>query len=189
VAKEVFEELRRDPQKELPDMNPLKDYLMESMLDMASELDIVVAVHTGVWGDFRTLDPKHMISILGRHPQTKFDIYHMGMPWVRDAGLIGKNFPNAWLNLCWAHIVSPEMACSGLSEYMDLVPVNKILGFGADYGKPVEKVYGHLLMARENIARVLGARVERGLMTTDEAVDVARLWFYENPKGLYKLDV
>lgn len=185
----IFDDLKRNPDKKLPGMNPLRDYLMEEILDIASDLKLVVAVHTGVWGDFRTLDPKYMISIFGRHPQTKFDMYHMGMPWVREAGLIGKNFPNVWLNLCWCHIVSPEMTCSGLNEYIDLVPVNKIIGFGGDYGKPVEKVYGHLLIARENIARVLGERVKRGLISKDEALEIAKKWFYDNPKKLYRLKV
>ena len=113
----------------------------------------------------------------------------MGMPWVREAGLIGKNFPNVWLNLCWSHIVSPEMTVNTLKEWVDLVPVNKIIGFGGDYGKPVEKVYGHLLMARENIARVLGDRVSRGLMSRGEALEIARKWFCTNPKRLYGLKV
>jgi len=185
----LFDELKHKADRKLPDMNPLRDYLMEQLLDLASELGLVVAVHTGMWGDFRTLDPKHMISIFGRHPKTKFDMYHMGMPWVREAGVIGKNFPNVWLNLCWCHVISPEMTCSALNEWIDLVPMNKIIGFGGDYGKPVEKVYGHLMMAREDTARVLGGRVKRGLMTEDEALGIARKWFYQNPKQLYGLRV
>ena len=188
-AVSLFDRIKRDEKETLPDMNHLKVYLLETLMDVAAELDIVVAVHTGVWGDFRQLDPRHMINIFSRHPKTKFDMYHMGMPWVRDAGLIGKNFPNVWLNLCWSHIVSPEMVYSGLDEWMDLVPVNKIIAFGGDYGKPVEKVYGHLTIARENIARVLGRRIDRGLIDFDEALEIALRWFYENPKELYRLDV
>lgn len=188
-AVSIFDELRRDPGKKIPEMNPLRSYLNEEILDIAAEVGLVVAVHTGVWGDFRQLDPRHMIPIFGRHPGTKFDMYHMGMPWVRDAGLIGKNNPNVWLNLCWCHIVSPEMTVSALKEWIDMVPMNKIIGFGGDYGKPVEKVYGHLLMAKENIARVLGGRIDRELMGKSEAEGIARKWFYTNPKKLYGLKV
>jgi len=159
------------------------------MLNMAAGLGLVVAVHTGMWGDFRTLDPKLMISVIMRHPSTRFDLYHMGMPWVRETGIIGKNFPNVWLNLCWCHIISPKMTCSALDEWIDLVPINKIIAFGGDYGKPVEKVYGHLVMARENIARVLGGRIKDGLMTEEEAISIAKKWFYHNPKELYQLKI
>jgi hypothetical protein len=125
-----------------PELNPLRSYITDQMMDMAAELGLVVAVHTGVWGDFRALDPKHMIQTIIRHPGTKFDIYHMGVPYVRDAAIMGKNFPNVWLNLCWCHILSPKMACSAMDELIDLVPVNKVIAFGGDY-LFVDGVLGH----------------------------------------------
>jgi predicted TIM-barrel fold metal-dependent hydrolase len=167
--------------------------MMEEMLDMAGDLGLVVAVHTGM-GAFASAsyiasDPEHMIPIIERHPGTKFDLFHMGIPHAREAAMIGKNFPNAWLNLCWCHVISPSITRGILDELIDLVPVNKIIAFGGDYGIPVENVYGHLVMARENVAKVLGQRVEEGHMTENEAVDVAGRWFYENPKELYGLDI
>jgi len=168
----------------------LSNYLMHEMLDMCAELDLVVAVHMGMWGDFRTLDPQWMIAVLPQHPDTRFDLYHMGMPWVRVAGVIGKNNPNAWMNLCWTHIISPRMTVSALDEYIDLVPLNKIIGFGGDYSsRCVEKVFGHLKMARENIAEVLARRIDRGQMGFDQAVEICRLWLYETPKQVYRLKV
>jgi len=184
----LFDSIMRSDET-LPELNPLRSYVMEQLLDMAPELGLVVAVHTGMWGDFRELDPKHMIRIIMRHPKTKFDLYHMGMPWVRETGIIGKNFPNVWLNLCWCHVISPTMTRSALDEWVDLVPINKIIAFGGDYGTPVEKVYGHLVMAREDIAKVLGGRIADGLMTEDEAIYVAERWFHHNPKELYQLNV
>ena len=44
-------------------------------------------------------------------------------------------------------------------------------------------------MARENIAKVLGGRIEEGLMTEEEAVSVAEKRFYHNPKELYQLKI
>ncbi len=188
-ADATFKGLRGVRATPLPDMNPLKDFLLESILNMAAEEGLVVAVHTGMWGDFRTLDIHHMIPIVQRHPETKFDVYHAGMPRVREAGVFGKNFANCWMNLCWCHIVSPMMTRSLMNEWIDLMPINKILGFGGDYCEPVEKTYGHLVMARENIAHVLAGRIDEGLMDCDDAMLIARKWFYENPKGLYGLDV
>jgi predicted TIM-barrel fold metal-dependent hydrolase len=183
----LFDGMMRNRERILPGLNPLRSYLTEATLNMAAELGLVVAVHTGMWGDFRTLDHKHMIPIIMRHPDTKFDLYHMGMPWVRETGVMGKNFPNVWLNLCWSHIISPRMTCSALDEWVDLVPMNKIIAFGGDYDVAVEKVYGHLVMARENIAKVLGGRIEDGLMAEEEAISIAESWFYHNPKDLYQL--
>jgi len=188
-AHAAFEQLRTGEVKEIVGANPLVDFLVEKTLDLAAQHDLVVAVHAGMWGDFRTLDAHHMIPIFPRHPKTRFDLYHMGMPEVRATGVIGKNNANVWLNLAWAHVISPKMTMAALDEWIDLVPVNKILAFGGDYGKPVEKVYGHLVMAREDIATVLGRRVDDGLMTEDQTLAVARKWFWDNPVELYRLKV
>jgi predicted TIM-barrel fold metal-dependent hydrolase len=186
-AMSAFEGLRRGAQAQLADMNPLRDYLVEQMLRLAGEQELVVAVHAGMWGDFRDLASHHMIPIFMRSPRTRFDLYHMGMPAVRTTGVIGKNQPNVWLNLAWTHVISPVMTRAALDEYIDLVPVNKIIAFGGDYGKPVEKVYGHLAMAREDVAMVLGRRVDAGLMSEQQAVTIARKWFFDNPMELYRL--
>lgn len=67
------------------------------------------------------------------------------------------------------------------------MPMSKVIGFGGDYSWPVEKVYGHLVMVREDLAAVLGRRVGRRLLGYDEAVALARKWLYDNPQALYKL--
>jgi predicted TIM-barrel fold metal-dependent hydrolase len=187
AAHESFEKLRTGAVDHLPQPNPLRDFLADEMIRFAGEQDLVVCVHTGYWGDFRTLDPLHMIPILQRHPRVRFDMYHLGYPWVRESIMLGKGFANVWLNFCWTHIISQRFAMEALDEVIETVPMNKVIGFGGDYAVPVEKVYGHLTMAREDIARVLAARIERGLMSEDQALGLARKWLWDNPKELYGL--
>ncbi len=187
-AEEAFKAIMNGNASE-EDRNDLNLFLTEETFKLCAELDLVIAVHSGVWGDFRRLDPRLMIPQFSRHPETKFDLYHMGMPWVRDAAFIGKNFPNVYLNLCWSHIVSPMMVRTSLPEYIDIVPVNKIIAFGGDYSAPaLEKVWGHLVMARENIAHALAQLIDDGRLDLNEALWLVRLWFYENPARLYGLD-
>ncbi|HPD14202.1 MAG TPA: amidohydrolase family protein [Planctomycetota bacterium] len=186
-ALSAFESLRSGAVSRLPVPNPLRDYVVDQAISAAADNDLVVCVHTGYWGDFRLLDPLHMIPILQRHPRARFDIYHVGYPWVREALMLGKGFPNVWLNFCWTHIISQKFAMDALDEAIDLIPMNKLLAFGGDYGVPVEKVYGHLVMAREDVARVLARRIADGQMTAAQALALARQWFVENPKALYRL--
>ena len=175
-------------EKRLPKLNPLRDYIVDETIKIATEEDMVVCVHTGYWGDFRTLDPLHLIPILQRHPDTRL-MSTSRLPWMREALMLGKGFPNVWLNLCWTHIISQQFVVTALNEAIDLIPMNKILAFGGDYGTPVEKVYGHLVMAREDIARVLARRIEDGQMSESQALAIAKKWFWDNPVELYKLDV
>jgi len=174
------------------DQGLLSAYLLHALLDIAAEADLVVAVHCGLiwsnWGDFTQTNPQFMVPVLLAHQQTRFDLYHAGMPWVRETGVIGKSFPNVWLNLCWCHIISPAMTISALNEWLDLMPYTKILGFGGDYATPVEKVYGHLRLALEDIAAVLAGRVREGQMSESQALKIARAWLWDNPLELYRLD-
>lgn len=164
---------------------PLENFLMHHLIDMGAQQDLVMAFHAGIWGDYRLTDCKFISTLAPAHPQADFDLYHLGMPFVRDAIVVAKNWPNVFLNLCWSHVISQAQACSAIDELLDQVPVNKVLAFGGDYDRPVEKIVGHLHMARENFARVFAARIDRGTMGFEDAVRILRLWFWDNPLALY----
>ena len=169
--------------------NPLISYLLDRLYDVAGRMGVPVAVHTGVWGDFRTVDCTDVIPYVMRHPRTRFDLFHMGMPSVRAFGRIGANFGNVWLNMCWAHTLSPTMAANALDEWLDQVAANKIIAFGGDVRWPIEKIYGHLSLAREVVATVLSRRIDRGMMSRDQALRLARMFLFDNPAELYGLQM
>ena len=175
---------------DLPERNVIADYVIDEIIKFIGQQDMVMAVHTGYWGDFRQLSPLHMIPVLMRHPNVRFDLFHLGYPFVREAIMMGKGFPNVWLNLCWTHIISKKFAFEAMDELIDTVPVNKIMAFGGDYGSyAVEKVYGHLVMAKDNFAAVMANRIAAKHLTEEQAMSIAQKWFFDNPKALYKLDV
>ncbi len=171
-------------------MHPLYSWLLDRLLEIAARQELIVATHSGLWGDFRRLEAGHMIPFFMRHPHTRFDLYHLSFPQVHEAVVIGKNFGNVWLNLCWTHIMSPTLAKEGMREILDLVPVNKVFAFGGDYqSRAVDKVIGHLRMAQEDVAEVLAERVAARLMTEEQALEIARKWFWSNPIEAYRLEV
>ena len=77
--------------------------------------------------------------------------------------------------------MSPVLSQRALNFWLDMVPVNKIIGFGGDYSI-VEKVYGHITMARENITKVLGKRISEDKLKGKQALLIARFLFHDNPK-------
>lgn len=165
----------------------LTSVIYDRAFHLAEKKHIPVAVHSGVWGDFRQSQPTHLIPMATNYPGVCFDLFHLGTPYVREAVMIGKMFPNVSLNMCWNNIVSPEQTARMLDECIDMVPMNNIIAFGGDYGLPVEKVYGHLKMAREVVARVLSKRISMGQMDFAEALAIAGMWFYDNPMKIYHL--
>lgn len=86
--------------------------------------------------------------------------------------------------MCWMHIISPSRARSALSDWLDEVPANKIMGFGGDY-LFVEGAYGHSVIARQNIAMVLASKVDEGFYSLDQAKKYARWLLRENAENLF----
>jgi predicted TIM-barrel fold metal-dependent hydrolase len=170
-------------------MQAFVDLLFDRCLDVAAEANVPVAVHTGYWGDFRQLDPKYLLGIAARRPDVRFDLFHLGMPMIRDAILIGKSLPNVTLNLTWCPVISQVQTVRALDEVLDMVPLNKVSAYGGDYRVAVQKAWGHLVMARECIASALAHRIEAGDFDRAEAMRIARMWFYENPARIYGLGV
>jgi len=89
AAEEEWKEANQN--KECP---AVRDLLLEKRLDVAAGADVPAAVRTGYRGDFRNLDRKHMFSLAVRRRDVRFDMFHPGMPMIRDAVMIGKTLPN-----------------------------------------------------------------------------------------------
>jgi len=100
--------------------------------------------------------------------------------------MLGKHYPNVWLNMCWMYVITMAGSRQILSEWIDLVPAERILGFGSDVGYP-EFVYGHLIMAGSCLADVLAEKVERDFLSKETALDLARMMLRDNPMELYGL--
>jgi len=168
----------------------LQDYLMFELVARAEAVDLPMVFHTGLQAGNRNritnANPLHLETLLQQFPTARFDLFHAGMPWVREIAVLAKYFPRVYLNMAWTHIISPAQARSALAEWLDMVPNTKIFGFGGDYAI-VEKVYGHLTLARRNIARVLAEKVQEGAFSRSEASLVARRLMFDNPNDFYRL--
>ena len=183
---------REGPPPPLDEVRPLQDYLVHRLVALAGDLGLTAVFHTGLQaGNENTLDnarPERLTNLFRGHPKTRFDVFHCGLPWVEEAGILAKYFANVWVDFAWVHAISPEMAARALRTYVDMVPRNKVLGFGGDY-LVVEKVYGHLELARDGIARALSDRVADGAFTEDAALAWARAMLHDNPIAAYALDI
>lgn len=51
----------------------------------------------------------------------------------------------------------------------------------------VDGVYGHQLLARQNVAKALAAKVEEGVFDIDRAQEIATWLFVDNPTRLFCL--
>jgi len=84
-------------------------------------------------------------------------------------------------------VIDPEASLSFCRQALAALPLNKVLGFGGDYGF-ADVVYGHSRIAREGIALVLSDAVKQGRLTRADAKGAARRWLRDNAMELYRID-
>lgn len=167
---------------------PLEDHMFHHLIGLAAAQGVPVQIHTGLHagnGNFiENSKPTHLTNLFFLFPQVQFDLFHMSYPYQGEAAAIAKVFPNVYIDLCWAHIISPSAARRALHEMLDTVPSNKIFGYGGDYRYP-ELSYAHAKMARRNIAQVLAEKVSEGSCSGEEALELGRKLLHDNPDALF----
>ena len=201
-AERIFNQLNRypvgapgstqQPPVSWAEAKPLQDYLMHQTVRRAIEQHLPIQIHTGLQegnGNFLTnANPLQLVSLLLEYPEARFDLFHAGYPYQGEMATLGKNFANAYLDLCWVHIISPWVGRQTLHEWIETVPANKIFAFGGDYIF-VEGAYAHAVMARSNVAQVLTEKVETGYLPEAEAMTLARKLLHDNASRFFRLHV
>jgi len=170
---------------------PFQDYMMHHILRLANQRGLTFQFHTGLQNGTGNLiansNPELLSNLFLQYPDVRFDLFHIGYPYQHVLSALSKNYRNVYIDMCWAHIISPQASISAMVEWIDSVPLSKISAFGADYSF-VDAVYGHQQLARENVARALACKVDEGLFDVDKACEIAKLWFYDNPMRIFQLE-
>lgn len=167
-----------------------QDYMFHYILDIADKKGLAVQIHTGMQeGSGNILsnsNPELLSNLFLKYPDVTFDIFHISYPFQNELTVLAKNYQNVFIDMCWAHIISPNASVNALLEWFDTVPLNKISAFGGDYAF-IDGVYGHQYMARINIARALSIAVANGIFDMEKAKIVAGMLFLDNPKKIFRL--
>ena len=119
-----------------PTGKAFQDYMFHFILDIANKKNLIVQVHTGIQeGNGNILsnsNPELLSNLFLEYPDVTFDIFHISYPYQNELTVLAKNFANVFIDMCWAHIVSPNASVNALLEWFDTVPLNKISAFGGD---------------------------------------------------------
>jgi hypothetical protein len=170
------------------ELRPMQDYLVHRVVEEAEKRGLPIQIHTGLHEGNENIisnsNPVQLVNLFMEYADARFDIFHGSWPYCGELSALAKNFPNVYIDMCWMHIISPSRSRSALSEWLDEVPANKILGFGGDY-RFVEGVYGHAIIARDNIAKVLASKVDDGIYRLKQAKKYASWLLKENAAKLF----
>ena len=168
----------------------LQDYMLRYALSLANEDGFPVQFHTGLQeGMYHNLEhsnPMLLKNLFRKYPNVPFDLFHVGYPYQSELITLAKYHPNVYIDMCWAHIISPHTSRNFFREALDVLPYSKIFAFGGDY-LFFDGVVGHLAMAKQNICEVLAEKVDRGEYSAELAEKILRAVFYENAKRVFWL--
>ena len=165
--------------------------MVNRLCKLCTEHGVPLQVHTGIQAGIGNIlentRPTLLTSLFRKFGDLKFDIFHGGYPWVIDAGLMAKYFPNVYIDGCWLAQISPSAYREALTSWIETVPSSKIFAWGGDHSQ-LEHSYSSLSLCRDLIADILAELVSSGYFDCDLAVDTARKILFENGVAFWNLE-
>jgi len=127
-----------------------------------------------------------MAAFIGRHPKLHFQCFLASRHANQSLCTMARELPNLSLAAYWWHNFFPDTIRQIVSERLDMVPVNKQVGFFSD-AYCLEWTYAKVILVRRIMAQVFAAKIEQGQYSRDEALSIARSILYESPQSLLKM--
>jgi len=167
-----------------------QDFMMHAVCERCARHRLPFQIHTGIQaGNYNTItnaNPTHLTNLFRKFPDIRFDLFHGGYPYLHEAGILAKYFPNVYLDACWLAHISPAAYKRGLDEWLEIVPSNKIFAWGGDHDM-IEHSYASLMLAKDLVSEVLAAKVASGYFSRKTAILVAEKIMGENAIEVYNL--
>ncbi|MBP1778428.1 MAG: amidohydrolase [candidate division NC10 bacterium] len=148
------------------EMRPFQDYIQHHLVQQAIE--------------------SHLVDLFLQYPRARFDLLHGSFPYSGELGALTQLFANVYINMSWMEVVSPEAAKRYLSEWLTSIPSNKVFAFGGDQKSPF-LVCASAEIVRDNLAEALAAKVVRGEISREHALDLARWYLHDNAWNHFQL--
>jgi len=121
--------------------------------------------------------------MIARHPRLRFQCFLGNRHTNQSLCTLARELPNFSLAGYWWHNFFPDIIRQIISERLDMLPLNKQVGFFSD-AYCLEWTYAKALLVRKQLARVLAERIEQNQFSFDEATAIARSILYESPQEI-----
>lgn len=125
-------------------------------------------------------------DMVSRHPGLRFNCFLSSLHANQGMCTLCRELPNLSLSGYWWHNFFPGAIRQVMEERLDMLPVNKQVGFFSD-AYCIEWVYGKLAIVRNQQAEVLACKVESGQYSIEDAVEITRQTFFETPQSLLRM--
>lgn len=124
-----------------------------------------------------------LAAIIERHPGLRFQAFLASEHANQALCTLARELPNLSLAGYWWHNFFPGSIRKVIAERLDMVALNKQIGFFSD-AYCVDWTYGKALLVRKQLAAVLAQKIEQGQYSLDDALSIARQILFETPQSL-----
>ncbi|HEY3855387.1 MAG TPA: hypothetical protein VGO67_13430 [Verrucomicrobiae bacterium] len=121
--------------------------------------------------------------IVARHPKLRFQCFVSSRHANQTLCTMCRELPNFSLAGFWWHNFFPETIRHVMSERLDMVPVNKQVGFFSD-AYVADWAYAKAIIVRKQMAHVLAEKVSQGQYTSADAINIAKEILFNTPQTL-----
>jgi len=173
-----------------PELRAVEDFLFHEVAERAGRYQLPYQIHVG-YGSWQSnitagANPLFLNPLIEAHRHTQFVLLHGGYPFIGEMATLAKNHPNVFIETGWLAYIAPAVYRRAMGEWLDSVPMNKILAFGADC-LHIEQTLGALLLTRHLLAQVLAGKVADSEWAESLALDCASRLLSRNAVELYRL--
>jgi len=132
-------------------------------------------------------NPMLLAGLVKTNPNTSFVLLHGGYPFTSEAAILAKSFENVYLDANWLPLISPTAMKRALQDWLDSIPLGKIMIWGGDSYR-VEGTFASLLLAKQVVSEVLAERVQAGHLIEGQVRTI--LWdiFRNTSARFYRTD-
>ena len=111
---------------------------------------------------------RQVAEMIGRHPRLRFQCFLASRHANQSLCTMCRELPNLSVIGYWWHNFFPSIIEPVMSERLDMLPVNKQIGFFSD-AYCLEWVYAKMIIVRKCMANVLAGKIDAGQYTKHDA--------------------
>jgi glucuronate isomerase len=189
---EMTEALKHRSNATVKDRDIYASYLLDKFLTKLEEHASEITFQFAVGAEpvpFETIAILHQrtisqfADIIARHPKLRFQVFLASAHANQSFCTMARELPNFSFAGFWWHNFFPRLIMQLIEERLDMVPMNKQMGFFSD-AYHVDWVYGKVALVRHCYAEVLAKKIDMGQYTFEQALNIIREICYNAPQSM-----
>lgn len=122
-------------------------------------------------------------ELVARYPRLRFMCFLASRHGNQSLCTLARELPNFSLAGYWWHNFFPGAIRQVMEERLDMLPLNKQIGFFSD-AYCADWAYAKAVLVRKQMAQVLAQKIESGQYTEEEALGIARAIVHDSASEL-----